>query len=128
MKRAQPKPPVATERAVQREIVRDLRKVGLRVIHVPNGAHMAGDSRARAMQWGAMVGDGAIAGFPDLLILTQQARAGFLEVKRPGTLAATDHSKRQDDCRASLARDGFPVALVQSLDEAFAAVKQWGFL
>lgn len=117
-----------SERDVQREIVGSLRRLGLRCVHVPNGAYLSGDGPARARQWGAMLGDGAVAGFPDLLIMTGDGRTGFLEVKRPGKIPATDHTRRQDSCRDALARDGFPVALVQSLDEALAAVTAWGFL
>lgn len=124
-----PKLPRPTERAVQREIIRDLRKLGLRCVHVPNGAHMAGTDRQRAMQWGAMLGDGAVPGFPDLIVMARRpARVGYIEVKRPGKITETAQTKRQDDCRAALAADGFPVARVQSLDEALATVREWGFV
>ena len=130
MKRAQPKPAVAKERAVQREIVRDLRKIGLRCVHIPNGAHLAGDAEARARKWGAMVGDGAVPGFPDLLVMKPGTtpRTGFLEVKRPGTVPDTVGIRRQQQCRDAIAMDGFPVAVVQSVDEAVGTMRAWGFI
>jgi len=115
--------PVPTEREVQRSILAAIRVMGLRAVHIPNGAYLSGNAAQRVRQWGALLGDGALPGFPDLLVMTRDGRAGFMEVKRPGGAVAP----RQTACHDELRADGFPVAVVRSVDEALAAVKEWGF-
>jgi hypothetical protein len=115
--------PKPTERETQRSILAELRGMGLRAVHIPNGAHMAGDSKQRARQWGAMIGDGAVKGFPDLLVMKRGGLVGFLEVKRPGGKA----EPHQIACHEALAADGFHVAVVHSTEEALAAIREWGW-
>jgi hypothetical protein len=115
-----------TERAVQREIVRELRKLDLAVVHVPNGGQYRGNDEQRMRYAIAKRIDGEVAGFPDLIILTRKGlpRVGFLEVKRPGEKP----NERQLSCHADLALCGHPVAVVKSLDDALAALTAWGFI
>jgi hypothetical protein len=112
-----------SEREIQRSILAALRTIGLRVVHIPNGAHLSGDAGQRFRQWGALLGDGAVPGFPDLLVMTRDGRAGFLEVKRAGGKP----DERQLACHAAIIADGFPLAVVRSVDDALAAVTAWGF-
>jgi hypothetical protein len=114
---------IPSEREVQRSILAALRCAGLRCVHIPNGAHLSGNDGQRFRQWGALLGDGAVPGFPDLLIMTRDGRAGFLEVKRPGGKP----DERQLACHAAIIADGFPLAVVRSVDDALAAVGAWGF-
>jgi hypothetical protein len=116
---------VPTERETQRSILAALRVHGLRVVHVPNGAHLSGDGRQRAMQWGALLGDGAIRGFPDLLVMARNPpRVGFMEVKREGAKV----EPHQAACHDAIKADGFPLAVVRSVDDALDSAREWGFI
>jgi hypothetical protein len=110
------KPPVPTERAVQRSI---LGMMGLCfpdvfVAHVPNGAHLSGDERARCMQMGALKGDGLKTGFPDLVLYWNHGHA-LIEVKRPGGKL----NPAQEALHPVLAEMGFAPAICTSADEAY---------
>ena len=115
-----------TERAVQRDIVRGLRKIGLAVVHVPNGGQYRGTAEQRMRYAIAKRMDGEVAGFPDLVVLTRTGppRVCFLEVKRPGEKA----TERQVACHVDLTLCGHPVAVVKSLDDAVEALSEWGFI
>ena len=115
------KAPVPKERAVQRAIISALRAAGYRVVHIPNGGAYHGDIAARARMAIAKRMDGEVAGFPDLLVMSRDGRAGFLEVKRPGGKAG----ERQFVCHAVLAADGFPVAVVNDAAVALDLVRGW---
>jgi CheY-like chemotaxis protein len=110
-----------TERVVQREIVKALRKLGVFVIHVPNGSHLAGDAQARMRQSSALVADGMTPGFPDLMCINRGGEVGFIEVKREGGTVSAD----QERIAALIQSRGVPVAFVCTLDEALAAVRRW---
>ena len=116
--------PLPTERQVQRSI---LAMCGVAfpdvfVTHVPNGAHLAGSSVARFKQIGALKGDGLKVGFPDLLALWSGGGA-LLEVKRPKLGRV---SPEQKALHARLEAVGWPVAVVTSDREAFAALRDRG--
>lgn len=66
---------------------------------------------------------GAMAGFPDLIVLPR-ANIGpvFLEVKAPGGYP----TKTQKEMHARLAQLGYRVAVVRSIDDTRAALAQWG--
>jgi hypothetical protein len=109
--------PKPTERQVQRAI---LKMAGIcfpdvLIAHVPNGAHLSGDDRARCMQMGALKGDGLKIGFPDLIAIWNHGVA-FLEVKRPGGKL----SPHQTLMHVKLNQLGFTPAVVTSPEEAFA--------
>jgi hypothetical protein len=77
------KPPVPTERAVQRAILA-MAKVcfpDVLIHHSPGGAHLAGNNTSRFKQMGALKGDGMRPGFPDLICVWKGGIA-FIEVKR----------------------------------------------
>lgn len=122
------KAPVPKERAIQRQIVSGLRAMGLRVVRVGNGGEHKGTEEQRIRRAMAKRMDGEVAGFPDLLIMTRDGRAGFLEVKRPsGSMGDRAHLERQAVCHAILAEDHFPVAVARTFDEAVEHVTAWGF-
>lgn len=89
--------------------------------HVPNGAHLSGDDRARGMQMGALKGDGLKIGFPDLIAIWNHGVA-FLEVKRPGGKI----SPQQLIMHVRLNELGYTPAVVTSPAEAFAFLKDRG--
>lgn len=119
------KPPIPTERQVQRQILEMMGTCfpDVLVAHVPNGAHLAGNDTARFKQMGALKGDGLKIGFPDLICVWNHGVA-FIEVKRPG--CAGRISPDQARVHADLAEKGFAPAIVTSPDEAFAFLKERG--
>ncbi len=114
-----------TERAVQRQILAMLRRCFPLVIahHSPNGAHLAGGDEARARQMGAMLGDGMLKGFADLIILWPHGKGALVEVKRPklGKL-----NPAQVALHARLDAIGWPVATVTSEGEVYALLRDAG--
>jgi VRR-NUC domain len=119
------KPPVPTERQVQRAIL-EMMGVAFRdvlVHHSPNGGHLAGDEGARFRQVGALKGDGMKPGWPDLTCVWNHGTA-YIEVKRPG--CAGRLSPDQKRIHAELAERGYPPAVVTSPAEAYAFLRERG--
>jgi hypothetical protein len=117
--------PLPTERQVQRAI---LSMCGtcfpdVLIIHIPNGAHLAGNSTARFKQMGALKGDGFKPGVPDLLCLWSPCQGCFIEVKRPKLGRV---STEQAAMQIRLVDRGWPVTTVASVDDAYAFLKACG--
>lgn len=117
--------PLPSERMIQRSILhmcgtcfRDVL-----IIHVPNGAHLAGNSTARFKQIGALKGDGFKPGVPDLLCLWSPCDGCFIEVKRPKLGRLSEEQKAMQQKLIDLC---WPVATVTSLEEAYAFLSQCG--
>ncbi len=112
------------ESVIQRDVRKYLTVLGLTTVSVPNGSHLAGDRMARIRQMAAMKADGLMPGWPDLQVLGQHAKIGFLEIKTPkGTL-----TQAQTNVQAMLARMGHHVAVVRSVDDTREALRSWGWL
>ena len=109
-----------SERVIQREIVKALRRMGLLVFHVPNGSHLVGGYR----QWQALQADGAMPGMCDLLLFDRDGEAAALEIKKPGGVVSAE----QERCHKALKARRVKVAVVTSIDEALEALKGWGWL
>ncbi len=119
------KRPKLAERPIQRANIQLLAMMGCYVVHVPNGAHLAGDAEARAKQIAALKADGVRPGFPDLTVIDQRVvRVGFIEVKREGR---TDLDPDQVWWRDELQRLGLPWALVNTPDGGADALRAWGW-
>lgn len=119
------KPPVPTERQVQRAILH-MMGVCFRsclVWHVPNGAYLGDNEQARKRTMGMLLGDGLKPGVCDLTVVWNHGIA-FIEVKRPG--CAKRISPVQEIIHARLAECGYPVAIVTSPEEAFAFLRDRG--
>lgn len=112
-----------SERQIQRQIVKALRAMGIVCAHVPNGAHYSGDEVARARQSAALVADGVIVGFPDLLCIHRDGRLGFMEIKRPGGVVSAE----QERVAALMRSRSVLVAFVSSLDDALVTLMEWGW-
>lgn len=67
---------------------------------------------------------GAVAGWPDLTVVLPDGRVGFLEVKTP----EGDLNPAQERFRDRCAELGRPWALVRSIPDAEAVLRQWGAL
>lgn len=119
------KPPVPTERQTQRSILAMCGTCfpNVLIVHIPNGAHLSGDHRARCMQIGALKGDGLKVGFPDLMAIWNHGVA-FIEVKRPG--CAKRISPDQEAMHEKLTDLGFKPAVCTSPEEAYAFLKERG--
>ena len=91
--------------------------------HSPNGAHLARASTARFKQMGALLGDGMLRGFPDILVLWPHGRGALIEVKRPklGRL-----SYEQKVLHEKLQSIGWPVAVCSSVDAARSFLTEGG--
>ena len=114
-----------SERQVQRSI---LSMAGtcfkdVLIIHIPNGAHLAGNTVARFKQMGALKGDGFKPGVPDLLCLWSPSDGCFIEVKRPKLGRLSDEQKAMQQ---KLIDRCWPVATVTSEDEAYQFLKDCG--
>jgi hypothetical protein len=113
-----------TERQVQREILRMCGTVfpDVFIAHVPNGSHLSGTTQNRAMQMGALKGDGLKVGFPDLICIWKGG-VGFLEVKRP---KGGQMSLAQEMVLSILMEMGHHASVVTSAIEAQEALLAWG--
>lgn len=114
-----------TERQVQRQI---LAMCGtcfpdVLIFHIPNGAHLAGNTVARFKQMGALKGDGFKPGVPDLLCLWSPSDGCFIEVKRPKTGRL---SPEQKAIHSRLIELCWPVATVTSAEESYSFLRQCG--
>jgi hypothetical protein len=98
-----------TEDALHKAIFRYLKAVlphGWDVLHIPNNPRSAvAGARLKAM--------GMMKGAPDIMILGNEARVYFLEVKTPKGRASSEQRKVHD----RLMDKGFPVAVVRSIDD-----------
>jgi hypothetical protein len=119
------KPPAPTERQTQRAILQMLGTCFPRVLvwHVPNGAFLGNDEKARRRTMGGLLGDGLKPGAPDLACYWNHGHA-LIEVKRPG--CASRLSPEQQRIHAELAEMGFEPAVVTSPAQAFAHLKSRG--
>ncbi len=90
---------------------------------IPNGAHLQGDSRRRAMQWARLVRQGAKKGVHDIFLPVPkgQYHGLWMEMK-----AAKPHrstiSKEQKDWGKRMKDRGYMVRFVYGCEEAIAAV------
>jgi len=125
-KRAAPKKRGSPEAAIQRAIIDRLRFLGVLAVHIPNEGKRSETTGRR------MKADGMRPGWPDLACY-QDGKHALLEVKRPGwdwAKPGTKTARREDNqraCHAELERQGFPVAVVRSQEEAIAALRAQGF-
>lgn len=111
MKRAAP------ERAIQIAIRDRLRLRGVTAIAVPNAGK-------RTVVAGMLLkAEGMFPGFPDLIVLGNEGRVAFLEVKA----AKGRLSDAQEDCHDMLKRRGHLVAVVRSQDEAEDVLRSAGW-
>lgn len=117
--------PIPTERQVQRAIIAMIRTCFPLAVthHSPNGAHLAGNNVARFKQMGALLGDGMLKGWPDLVVLWGGGHGLLLEVKRPKTGKLSDV---QEALHERLAGIGWPVWTVTSQEGAYQALRAAG--
>ena len=116
-----------SERPVQRGAILALGLVGIKCVHVPNGAHLAGTPTRRAMQMQKLKADGLRVGFPDLVLFDTRVerRVGFIEVKAED--GGNGLSDAQIEWEDDLVRWGFPHGVIYLPEQALDVVKRWGW-
>lgn len=115
-----------SEQTIQRDIIKALRSVGIRVKHTPNAVPFGGDARAKIRQASRWRADGVVSGWPDLDLIKPGAPVGYghIEVKRPGEYLEPDQVR----CIAHMKADGALVAAATSVDDALRIVTRWGWM
>lgn len=111
------------EAGIQRMIRAYLAARGIESIHIPNGAVLAGDAKARGRQMGALKNAGLKIGFPDLLLFAPQGRIGFIEVKSEGGRV----SPEQKACHEWLIVLGHKVSVCRSIEDVAETLEGWGW-
>ena len=111
------------ETALQIAIMAEMRKHGCEPVAVPNGAVLAGDAKARAIQMNSLKRQGLKVGFPDLVALMPFGQVGFVEVKCEGE-KLTD---KQAEVHEWLLALGHRVAVCRSVEDVRDTLKEWGF-
>lgn len=114
-----------SESAIQHQVRSFLAALGIDAVHVPNGSVLAGDKIARAKQSNALKRAGVMPGFPDLILFDRRARrVAFFEMKS----AKGRLEKSQERFAKEYAPSwGWPYAVIRSVDEAKAALNEWGW-
>ena len=118
-----------SEREIQRGIVKDLRRMGYIVTHVPMGELLQrGSPEARMRRAARMEADGCVFGWPDLLIFRSRKRGGpewgLLEIKRPGQAL----EPRQKGLADMLAEHGAKVGAACCSDTMVETLRRWQWL
>lgn len=91
------------------------------VIHAsPNGAVLAGNSKARSIAMAQLKAAGMLVGYPDLCVLWR-GQAWYFECKRPGEKP----TEAQVEVGERLERNGGRWAVVRSVTDAESCVREW---
>ena len=94
---------------------------------IPNGAHLAGDAKHRAIQMNRLKREGLRTGVPDLMLAFPKIRRTlqfiftglFIEMKRKGEKARPDQIAYAD----LLWKQGYNCVICRSADEAIRAIR-----
>lgn len=111
------------EAGVQRMIRAYLAARGIESVHVPNGAVLAGDARARGMQMSKLKEQGLKLGFPDLIAFSRKGHIGFIEVKSEGGRL----SPEQKSCHEWLIVLGHKVSVCRCIEDVEETLELWGW-
>ena len=111
------------EAGVQRMIRAYLASRGIESVHVPNGAVLAGDARARSQQMNALKRAGLKLGFPDLIAFSRKGQIGFIEVKSEGGRL----SPEQKSCHEWLIVLGHKVSVCRCIEDVEETLELWGW-
>ncbi len=116
MKKAQP------ESATQRAILAYLAARGFWAVHIPNGSKLAGTPVQRARAGKRFKDEGLYPGFPDLAVMFDGGRVGFIEVKAEGAY----QQPTQKACQARMEALGHRYAVCRSIEDAAETLAKWG--
>ena len=94
---------------------------------IPNGAHLQGDAKRRAMQWARLKAQGARAGVSDIFLPVRdhlhQVSGLWIELKAPKPHAATV-SQEQQDWIAAMRREGHAAHVAYGWVQAVEFINQ----
>lgn len=113
-----------TETALQLLIRQYIAAAGFHSVAVPNGAVLRGDKVDKAIQWRSLQRQGAMPGFPDLLVYGKRGRIGHIEVKTP----TGKQSESQVVAQEWLEGLGHNYAVCRSVNDVTAAFRGWGWI
>lgn len=111
------------ETRLQREIRKHIAWRGFRSVACSNGAVLAGDARARAIQMNVLKSAGLTPGFPDLVVYGPGARIGHIEVKLEGE----KQEPKQIEVEGWLTELGHKYAVCRSLADVDETLARWGW-
>ena len=112
------------EALLQRKIRDHIAKLGLRTVACSNGAVLAGDGRARAIQMNTLKALGLTPGYPDLIVYGPDARIGHIECKIEGE----KQEPKQIEVEAWLTAWGHKYAVCRSLADVDETFSKWGWV
>lgn len=93
-----------TEDKLQFLIAQELRKRGILFFHVPNGGYR------NAREACKLVAMGVLSGVPDLILLLDNAKTIFIELK----IGKNKRSEKQNKFHSQISKMGFQSHLIQS--------------
>tara|TARA_R110000772_G_scaffold89304_2_gene185134 strand:+ start:17546 stop:17908 length:363 start_codon:yes stop_codon:yes gene_type:complete len=111
------------ETELQRKIRKHLIGKGFKVVHVPNGAVLAGSRKRKAIQMNSLKSDGLCVGFPDLIVYGSGRRIGHIEVKCEGEKQADN----QLLVEGWLTDMGHSYAVCRSVADVDETLVEWGW-
>lgn len=111
------------ETALQRKMKRLLENLGYKVVHVPNGAVLAGGQKQRAIQMNSLKSIGLCVGFPDLVVYGGDRKIGHIEVKLEGE----HQSDQQKEVQGWLEGMGHKYAVCRSLLDVTDTLADWNW-
>lgn len=115
MKRAQP------EHRMQVAMVEYLRLLGFWPVAIPNGGKLFGDAAQRQRTGWLLKASGLHPGFPDLAVIGDGGRIGFIEVKAEGAYQRPG----QKECEQRLAQCGHQYAVCRSIADIDETLVRW---
>jgi hypothetical protein len=115
LRRAPPAPEFNLQCLVA-DILRRWHTPGWRFTHIASGELRSKATAARLKRMGV------IPGWPDFILLSPDALAHFLELKRRGRKLADDQEDFADYC----AERGYPFEWTDNFNQALAILKRWG--
>lgn len=98
---------------------------------IPNGAHLAGDSKARAMQMRRLKEQGLKTGVSDVFLPLPVTRVGgvyaglYIEMKRRKVDGPAKVSSDQQDFQQAMTAAGYKCVICYGADEAIVAIKKY---
>ena len=112
------------ETIIQRDMLKHIKGLGFKAVHVPNGAVLAGGPGKRARQMNSLKADGLCVGFPDLLIYGPDGKQAHIEVKQEGGKQLAS----QEAVEAWLTHWGHHYAVCRSNADVTESLAEWGWI
>ena len=92
---------------------------------IPNGAHLHGSSKAKAMQWKKLEREGAVKGVADLFLSISSGNYNGLYIEMKTTAKSSKQSQTQKDFEKEVLKEGFGYAMPRTFDEFVKVVESY---